>query len=71
MFWSSHNVTDRRQHVLEAGLQMPIFFHGWLGLSLDDAAAGLFHDILRAQQFAPPGDKSTTYIRQMTFSLLL
>ena len=64
--WLPHSVTDRRQHVEEAELQMPIFFEcsdGGLGLSLDDAVAGRFHNLLRAQQFVPLGNKSTTHIR--------
>lgn len=64
--WLPHSVTDRRQHVVEAELQMPIFFersNGGLGLSVDDAVASRFHNLLRAQQFAPLGNKSTTHIR--------
>ncbi|KAI0256033.1 hypothetical protein BJV78DRAFT_1118101, partial [Lactifluus subvellereus] len=64
--WLPHSVTDRRQHVLEAELQMPIFFegsNGRLGLPLDDALVGRFHNLLRAQQFAPLGNKTTTHIR--------
>ncbi|KAI0248869.1 hypothetical protein BJV78DRAFT_1114999, partial [Lactifluus subvellereus] len=64
--WLPHSVTDRRQHVLEAELQMPIFFecsNGGLGLSLDDTFNGRFQNLLRAQQFAPLGYKTTTHIR--------
>jgi hypothetical protein len=64
--WLPHSVTDRRQHVEEAGLQMPIFFeysNGGLGLSLDLAAAGQFDGVLNAHQFAPLGNKASTHIR--------
>ena len=66
--WAPHTTTDRRQHVEEAELQMPIFFEGVdgrLGISLEDAAQGRCHDLLNAQAFAPLGLKSTTYIRIM------
>ena len=64
--WTPHTVTDKRQHVEEAVLQMPIFFEGKdgrLGLSLGEAAAGRCHGLRNAQQFAPIGHKSTTHIR--------
>ncbi|KAI9454400.1 hypothetical protein BJY52DRAFT_1152506 [Lactarius psammicola] len=64
--WSLHPVTDRRQHVEEAALQMPIFFEGvdgGLGLSLEAAAAGRCHGLRNAHEFAPLGHKSTTHIR--------
>ncbi|KAF8274598.1 hypothetical protein EI94DRAFT_1794363 [Lactarius quietus] len=64
--WSPHTVTDKRQHVEEAVLQMPIFFvdmHGTLGLSLEASAAGRCHALRNAQEFAPLGQKSTTHIR--------
>ncbi|KAN0134027.1 hypothetical protein V8E53_008245 [Lactarius tabidus] len=64
--WSPNTVTDKRQHVEEAVLQLPIFFEGIdgrLGLSLEDSAAGRCHGLRNAQQFAPLGQKSTTHIR--------
>ncbi len=64
--WSPHTITDKRQHVEEAVLQLPIFFEGAdgrLGLSLDASAAGRCHGLHNAQQFAPLGQKSTTHIR--------
>jgi hypothetical protein len=64
--WSPNTVTDKRQHVEEAVLQMPIFFEGIdgrLGLPLEDSAAGRCHGLRNAQQFAPLGQKSTTHIR--------
>ena len=64
--WSLHTVTDKRQHVDEAVLQMPIFFEGVdgrLGLSLEASAAGRCYGLRNAQQFVPFGHKSTTHIR--------
>ncbi|KAI9439531.1 hypothetical protein H4582DRAFT_1812889, partial [Lactarius indigo] len=64
--WSPYTITDRRRHVEEAVLQMPIFFEGIdgrLGLSLQAAAAGRCHGLRNAQEFAPLGQKSTTHIR--------
>ncbi|KAH9016218.1 hypothetical protein EDB84DRAFT_1443208 [Lactarius hengduanensis] len=64
--WAPHTVTDKKQHVEEAVLQMPIFFEGVdgkLGLSLEASAAGRCHGLRNAQQFAPLGQKSTTHIR--------
>jgi hypothetical protein len=61
-----HTVTDERQHVEEAVLQLPIFFEGTdgrLGLSLEAAAASRCHDLRDAQQFAPLGQTSITHIR--------
>jgi hypothetical protein len=63
--WLSQSVIDRRQHVEEAGLQMPIFFeslNGSLGLSLDCAAIGQ-DGLVYAEQIAPLGNKASTYIR--------
>ncbi|KAH9010047.1 hypothetical protein EDB85DRAFT_1826311, partial [Lactarius pseudohatsudake] len=63
--WSPHLI-DRKQHVEEAVLQMPIFFEGIdgrLGLPLEAAAMGQCHALRNAQEFAPLGHKSTTYIR--------
>jgi len=65
-FWVPHTNTDRRQHVAEAELQMPIFFedtNGRLGITLEAAASGRCHGLLNAQCFAPLGNKSTTHIR--------
>ncbi|KAF8263647.1 hypothetical protein EI94DRAFT_1596241 [Lactarius quietus] len=64
--WSPHTVIDRRQHVEEAILQMPIFFEGIdgrLGLSLEATAAGRCHGLRNARQFALLGPKSTAHIR--------
>jgi hypothetical protein len=64
--WSPYTITDQKQHVEEAVLQMPIFFediNGRLGLSLENAAAGRCHGIRNAQKFALLGEKSTTHIR--------
>ena len=66
LMWTPHTVTDKRQHVEEAKLQMPIFFEGLdgrLGLSLEASATGRCHGLRDAQQFAPLGHKSTTHIR--------
>ncbi|KAI9458546.1 hypothetical protein F5148DRAFT_318855 [Russula earlei] len=64
--WVPHTATDQRQHVVEAELQMPIFFegvNGRLGLSLEAASTGRCNDLLNAQGHAPLGLKSTTHIR--------
>ena len=64
--WSPHTITDKRQYVEEALLQLPIFFEGVdgrLGLSLEASAAGRCHGLHNAQQFASLGQKSTTHIR--------
>ena len=64
--WIPHNATDRRNHVEEAPLQMPIFFQhtdGNLGLPLDVAISGRCDSLLNAQHFAPLGPHTTTYIR--------
>jgi len=64
--WVPHTNTDRRQHVAEAPLQMPIFFedtNGTLGITLEAAASGRCHGLLDAQCFAPLGNKTTTHIR--------
>ncbi len=64
--WIPENMTDRRQHVAEAILQMPIFFlqqDGGLGLSLDDAINGHCKTLRDARVHAQLGGKSTTYIR--------
>ena len=64
--WTPHTVTDRRNHVEEAPLQMPIFLQhtdGRLGLPLDVAISGRCNSLLNAQLFAPLGPQTTTYIR--------
>jgi hypothetical protein len=64
--WPPHTVTDRRLHVEEAVLQMPIFFEsvkGTLDISLEDVASGRCHALRGAQEFAPLGGKTTTLIR--------
>ncbi|KAI9442285.1 hypothetical protein H4582DRAFT_2054763 [Lactarius indigo] len=64
--WTPHTITDQKQHVEDAVLQMPIFFEGMdgrLGLSLEAAATGRCHGLRNAQEFAPLGQKSTTHIR--------
>ncbi|KAI0298551.1 hypothetical protein BC826DRAFT_997978 [Russula brevipes] len=60
------SITDREQHVMDARLQMPIFFEGsdgTLGLSLEAVASGRCHGLVDAQALAPLGKKSTTSIR--------
>ncbi|KAI0298549.1 hypothetical protein BC826DRAFT_105406 [Russula brevipes] len=64
--WAPHTMTDKRQHVTDAELQMPIYFEGGdgiLGLSLEAAASGRCHGLVDAQAFAPLGLKSTTHFR--------
>ena len=64
--WAPHTHTDKRNHVEEAELQLPIFFqcnNGQLGLSLEAAATGRCHNLIDAEKFAPLGLKSTTHIR--------
>jgi hypothetical protein len=64
--WAPHTITDKRHHVEEAELQLPIFFEytdGRLGLPLEAAAAGRCHGLKDSQNFAPLGMKSTTHIR--------
>ena len=64
--WTPHTVTDRRNHVEEAPLQMPIFFQhmdGRLGLPLDDVTISGCITLLNAWDFAPVGPASTTCIR--------
>ena len=64
--WTPHTVADRRQHVEEALLQMPIFFQhtdGRLGLPLDLAISDRCDSLLNAQHFAPLGPHTTTNIR--------
>ena len=66
ILWIPYTVTDRRQHVEEAELQMPIFFlhtDGRLGLSLQAAVGGGCHTLLNSQFSAPLGPQSTTHIR--------
>jgi hypothetical protein len=64
--WTPHTITDRRHHVAEAALQMPIFFlhtDGTLGLPLEAAVAGHCHTLVNAQFSAPLGPQTTTHIR--------
>jgi hypothetical protein len=64
--WTPHTITDRRHHVEEAELQMPIFFlhtDGRLGLPLEAAVAGHCHSLVNAQIPAPLGPQATTHIR--------
>ena len=64
--WTPHTVTDKKHHVEEAELQLPIFFQcvdGQLGLTLEAAASGRCHGLVGAQNFAHLGLKSTTHIR--------
>jgi len=64
--WVPNTVTDRRQHVEEAGLQMPIFFlhtDGRLGLTLEAAVGGRCNTLLNFQSSAPLGPQTTTHIR--------
>jgi len=69
--WSPRNVTDRRQYVDEASLQLPIFFtqeNGVLGLSLDDATHGRCQTLRDARMQAHLGGKHTTFIRILVCS---
>jgi len=69
--WSPRNVTDFRQYVTEAPLQLPIFFtqeNGFLGLSLDDAFHGRCQTLRDARMQAHLGGKYTTYIRILVCS---
>jgi len=64
--WIPFTVADRRRHVQNAELQMPIFFlhmDGRLGLPLEAAVSGRCHSLLNAQYFAPLGRQTTTHIR--------
>ncbi|KAH9034899.1 hypothetical protein EDB85DRAFT_966951 [Lactarius pseudohatsudake] len=64
--WTPHTITDKKQHVEEAVLQMPIFFEGVdgrLGLTLEASAAGRCHGLRNALQVVPLGQNSTTHIR--------
>ena len=66
VLWVPHTVTDRRQHVQHAELQMPIFFthtDGRLGLTLEAAIGGRCHTLLNSQSHAPLGPQTTTHIR--------
>ncbi|KAN0114115.1 hypothetical protein V8E52_007091 [Russula decolorans] len=66
ILWIPHTVTDRRQHVQDAQLQMPIYFQhtdGRLGLSLEAAVGGRCHTLLNSQFSAPLGSQTTTHIR--------
>ena len=72
--WAPHTVTDKKHHVEEAELQLPIFFQcadGQLGLTLEAAANGRCHGLIGAQNFAPLGMKSTTHIRIVVSGILL
>ena len=64
--WSPHNAFARWESVENAELQMPIFFEGQdgrLGISLEATIDGRCHDLRDAEQFAPLGNRPTTYIR--------
>jgi len=64
--WTPHTLTDKKHHVEQAELQLPIFFQctdGRLGLSLEAAATGRCHSLTNAQSLAPLGEKSSTHIR--------
>jgi len=66
ILWTPQTITDRRQHVAEAQLQLPIFFvhtNGSLGLSLETAISGRCHNLVHAQYCAPLGPQTTTHIR--------
>jgi hypothetical protein len=71
LLWSPRNVNDLRQYVVEAPLELPVFFtqeNGILGLSLDDAAKGRCHTLRDARMHAHLGGKHTTYIRILVYS---
>jgi hypothetical protein len=64
--WTPQTHTDRRQHVAEAQLQLPIFFvhaNGSLGLSLETAMSGRCQSLVHAHYCAPLGPQTTTHIR--------
>ncbi|KAI0266702.1 hypothetical protein BC834DRAFT_109823 [Gloeopeniophorella convolvens] len=64
--WEPQSITDRRQHVEEAELQMPIFFirtDGTVGISLEDAASGRCDTLFNARSPAPLAGRTTTHIR--------
>jgi hypothetical protein len=64
--WTPHTVTDIRQHVEEAVLQLPIFFvnrNGGLGFRLPDTLRGCDRELRNAYDPASLGSKSTTHIR--------
>ncbi|KAH9179141.1 hypothetical protein EDB89DRAFT_775340 [Lactarius sanguifluus] len=64
--WSPRTATDKRQHVKEAELQMPIFFEakdGRLGISLGASIGGKCNVLRDADVPAPLGQKTTTHIR--------
>ncbi|KAH9080640.1 hypothetical protein EDB83DRAFT_1002965 [Lactarius deliciosus] len=64
--WSPRTATDKRQHVEEAELQMPIFFeakNGRLGLPLRASIGGKCHALRDVDDPAPLGQKTTTHIR--------
>ncbi len=66
ILWIPFTGTDRRRHVQDAGLQLPIFFlhtDGRLGLPLDAAVIGRCDTLLNAQFPAPLGPQTTTHIR--------
>ncbi|KAI0305898.1 hypothetical protein B0F90DRAFT_1624008 [Multifurca ochricompacta] len=66
VLWSPQNVNDRKQHVVLADLQMPIFFTlqtGNLGISLDDAANNRCQNLCDFRSQAQLGGKTTTYVR--------
>jgi hypothetical protein len=64
--WYPENVNDYRQHVVEAILQMPVFFvqqNGTLGLPLNDAINGRCHTLRDAREQAQLGGRTTTHVR--------
>ncbi|KAI0262083.1 hypothetical protein BC834DRAFT_829383, partial [Gloeopeniophorella convolvens] len=64
--WEPQSITDRGQHIEEAELQMPIFFHhnhGYVGIELEYAASGWGESLLNARSAAPLAGKTTTVIR--------
>ncbi len=64
--WLPHAFVDRRQHVEEAKLQLPIFFediNGRLGLGLGASIDDRCHALRDANEPAPLGQKTTTHIR--------
>jgi len=66
ILWIPSTVADRRHHIQDAELQMPIFFlhtDGRLGLPLDAAVVGRCDTLLNAQCSAPLGPQTTTHVR--------
>ncbi|KAF8261612.1 hypothetical protein EI94DRAFT_1557192, partial [Lactarius quietus] len=63
--WLPANSVDFQRHVVDAVLQLPIFFfnhNGSIGFSLWDILRGCDRDLRNSNDFAPLGGKFTTRI---------